>query len=374
MFIIDTERNRISKIESTIFSELGFKEREHLQEWIASNPDCLNEELLIIQKEFNGFKDTKERLDLLAVDKQGNLVVIENKMDDTGRDVAWQVLKYAAYCSTLNSAQIIEIYDTFLKRSGSQDSAEESLEDFLESEDFRERLNSGNTQRIMMVAGNFRKEVTSTVLWLLNYGIRVQCFKATPYKLEDQIFINFEQIIPIKEAEEYTISMAKKSREEVGAQEELKEKQKKRFEFWSNYLEEINKVCKLYQNVSPGKDQWISAGSGISNVAYATVVTADTIRLELGMLSKSREENKNVFDRLSENRDAIEEKFGKPLIWERLDNNKMSRIKYEKTGVSYLNQEDWPEIFEFTKDVLPKLESAIKPHLIKIRQKLKNRY
>ena len=374
MFIIDTERNRISKIESTIFSELGFKEREHLQEWIASNPDCLTEELLIIQKEFNGFKDTKERLDLLAVDKQGNLVVIENKMDDTGRDVAWQVLKYAAYCSTLNSAQIIEIYDTFLKRSGSQDSAEESLEDFLESEDFRERLNSGNTQRIMMVAGNFRKEVTSTVLWLLNYGIRVQCFKATPYKLEDQIFINFEQIIPIKEAEEYTISMAKKSREEVGAQEELKEKQKKRFEFWSNYLEEINKVCKLYQNVSPGKDQWISAGSGISNVAYATVVTADTIRLELGMLSKSREENKNVFDRLSENRDAIEEKFGNPLIWERLDNNKMSRIKYEKIGVSYLNQEDWPEIFEFTKDVLPKFESAIKPHLIKIRQKLKNRY
>ncbi len=374
MFIIDKERNRILKIESTTFSKLGFKEREHLQEWIANYPDCLNEELLIIQKEFDGFNDTNERLDLLAVDKQGNLVVIENKMDDTGRDVAWQVLKYAAYCSTFNSAQIIEVYDKYLRRIGSQESAEELLQDFLESEDFRERLNSGNTQRIMMVAGNFRKEVTSTVLWLLNYGIRVQCFKATPYKLEDQIFINFEQIIPVKEAEEYTISMAKKSREEVGAQEELKEKQKKRFEFWSNYLEEINKVSKLYQNVSPSKDHWISAGSGMSNVAYATSVTADTIRLELGMLSKSREENKNVFDRLLESREAIEEKFGKPLIWERLDDKKMSRIKYEKTGVSYLNQEDWPEIFEFTKEVLPKFESAIKPYLNKIRQKLKNRY
>jgi len=371
MFIIDKEKNRILKIESTTFSKLGFKEREHLQEWIANNPDCLNEELLIIQKEFDGFNDTNERLDLLAVDKQGNLVVIENKMDDTGRDVAWQVLKYAAYCSTLNSSQIIEIYDKYLKRIGSQDSAEDSLGKYLESEDIRERLNSGNTQRIMLVAGNFRKEVTSTVLWLLNYGIRVQCFKATPYKLEDQTFINFEQIIPVKEAEEYTISMAKKSREEVGAQEELKEKQKKRFEFWSNYLEEINKVSKLFQNISPGKDQWISAGSGLGFAGYSTVITAESIRIELSIVGKSRDDNKMVYDKLHENRATIEEKFGKPLVWERLDDKKMSRIKCEKTGVSYLNQEDWPEIFEFTKEVLPKFESAIKPHLNKIRQKLK---
>jgi RecB family endonuclease NucS len=51
---------------------------------------------LIIQKEFDGFNDTKERLDLLALDKQGNLVIIENKLDDSGKDVTWQVIKYAS--------------------------------------------------------------------------------------------------------------------------------------------------------------------------------------------------------------------------------------------------------------------------------------
>ena len=96
MYIINKETNRIEKIESTTFKQLGFKEREHLQEWIANNPSCLNEDLLIIQKEFDGFYDTSERLDLLALDKQGNLVIIENKLDDTGRDVTWQVLKYYA--------------------------------------------------------------------------------------------------------------------------------------------------------------------------------------------------------------------------------------------------------------------------------------
>lgn len=56
-----------------------------MQEWIANNPESLDEELLIIQKEFDGFNDTNERLDLLALDKQGNLVVIENKLDDRER-------------------------------------------------------------------------------------------------------------------------------------------------------------------------------------------------------------------------------------------------------------------------------------------------
>ena len=78
MYLIDREKNRISRLEEKTFSELKFKEREHLQEWIANNPSSLGEELLIIQKEFSGFGETNERLDLLALDKVGNLVIIEN--------------------------------------------------------------------------------------------------------------------------------------------------------------------------------------------------------------------------------------------------------------------------------------------------------
>ncbi len=93
MFQINRADNRLTKIEEKTFSELQFREREHLQEWLARMPEALGEELLIIQKEFDGFDDTRERLDLLALDKSGQLVVIENKLDDTGRDVVWQALK-----------------------------------------------------------------------------------------------------------------------------------------------------------------------------------------------------------------------------------------------------------------------------------------
>lgn len=43
-------------------------------------------------------------------------------------------------------------------------------------------LNTGNDQRIIMVAAQFRKEVTSTALWLLSHRIQLKCFKATPFK------------------------------------------------------------------------------------------------------------------------------------------------------------------------------------------------
>ena len=113
MYRINKSDNNITKLEERLFSDIGVREREHLQEWIAKNPDVLGEELLIIQKEFQGFNDTKERLDLLALDKDGGIVVIENKLDDTGRDVVWQALKYTSYCSTLQmnkSSRYIKIF------------------------------------------------------------------------------------------------------------------------------------------------------------------------------------------------------------------------------------------------------------------------
>ena len=190
MFVIDKKTNRITTIKPRKFSDLGFKERENLQEWLEYNTVAFGEELLFIQKEFDGFDDTKERLDLLALDKQGNIVVIENKLDDSGRDVTWQVLKYASYCSSLTKQQIRNIYQEYLDKNSINESSEMNIADFLDVEDFDEaQLNQ--TQRIILVSGDYRKEVTSTVLWLLNnYNLKIQCFKATPYSFEEQIFLN----------------------------------------------------------------------------------------------------------------------------------------------------------------------------------------
>ena len=159
MFHVDRSTNRITRLDARSFSDLGLRERVDLQEWLAGTPEALGEELLIIQKEFDGFADTRERLDLLALDKDGKLVIIENKLDDSGRDVVWQVIKYAAYCSNLNKTEIVEIFQRYLDRRSTGESAETKICDFLDEDSLEEVvLNAGNDQRVMLIAGNFRKD------------------------------------------------------------------------------------------------------------------------------------------------------------------------------------------------------------------------
>ena len=165
VFQVKLPENRLLRLEQATFGDLGFKERDHLQEWLAHTPDALGEELLIIQKEFDGFADTRERLDLLALDKDGRVVVIENKLDDSGRDVVWQSLKYASYCSSLKKSEIIEIYQKYLDKQPDEGEAGANLREFFEVEDLEEVvLNAGNEQRVVMIAASFRPEVTSTAL------------------------------------------------------------------------------------------------------------------------------------------------------------------------------------------------------------------
>lgn len=372
MFVIDKENNKIKKIEPKTFTELGFRERKNLQEWLESNPEALGEELLIIQKEFDGFNDTRERLDLLAIDKQGNLVVIENKLDDSGRDVTWQVLKYASYCSSLTKQQIKDIFQEYIDKKGIEENAEDIISEFLDVEDFSE-VQLNQTQRIVLVSGKYRKEVTSTVLWLLTkYNLKIQCFKATPYKYDNKFFLNIEQIIPVKEVEDYTIKMAEKAKDEQNTQEELKTRHKLRLEFWKKLLPIINAKSNLFSNISPSKDNWISAGTGISGVGYNFVISKNYARTEVYMYKSNKEENKFIFDKLLEKKDEIESITGK-LVWERLDNKKASRIKQEIQGVSLYEKEDWEKMINFMINSMIKIEEGFKKHLKRINNELKNR-
>ena len=88
---------------------LGIRERRDIQEWVAANPSILGENLMVITKEFSGFDRTNERLDLLAVDKDGKLVVIELKRDDSGTDVHWQAIKYASYLDRTEADSIVSM-------------------------------------------------------------------------------------------------------------------------------------------------------------------------------------------------------------------------------------------------------------------------
>jgi len=363
MYVLDKETNKIKKIKSKLFHDFGFKEREHLQEWIANYPECLGEELLIIQKEFNGFSDTNERLDLLALDKSGTLVVIENKLDDTGKDVTWQALKYVSYCSTLTKQQIKEIYQAYLDKSSLKQKAEENIVEFFNGKLFSEISLNEIDQRMILVAGKFRKEVTSTVMWMLNHGIKAQCFKVTPYEFDNQVLLEMDQIIPVKEAEDYIIKIADKTREEKVVKEINQDIYELRKVFWAELLEKFNALSSQYRNVNVGFDNWLSSGSGVSGAPFSFVVTKGYSSVDISINKGTQQENKKIFDQLFSQKETIENTYGSKLIWERLDEKKSCRIMDKMFNVDITNRDDWDKIKEFLCDAMIKFEKALKEPL-----------
>lgn len=345
MYIFDKESNRLINAEPTTFKEQKLKERQHLQEWIAKSPEVLGEPLLIIQKEFDGFDQTHERLDLLALDKNGRLVVIENKLDDSGKDVTWQAIKYASYCSSLSQGDIIDIYASYMAKS--KEEAKELILSFFEIEELDDiELNPENTQRMIFVAANFRKEVTSSVIWLRNFGIDINCIKVSPYMYNGKLMVEFDQIIPIKEAEEYTIKMAEKKKVDTQNAEIKKRKENDRSAFWKKFIEYNESVNGKYASSSGTTDFWLGKGGlNLSGVNVNIIISNQACRAEIYINTGSKEENKKIFDFLYKHKDKVEAKMG-TLSWERLDDKVSCRI-CKRENLSFRLEEDQQKIFDF---------------------------
>ncbi len=324
IYKVNQEENSISEIIPSKFGDLKIRERAHLQEWIAGNPDVFGEELLIIQKEFDGFNETSERLDLLALDKEGNLIIIENKLDDSGRNVVWQALKYVSYCSTLTTEQILNIYDKYLQSNLSIEieDATSYIMEFLGIEDEEQLLLNNGDQRIIFVANDFRKEVTSTVLWLLNHDIQIQCFRAVPFSYGNDILLQFEQIIPLPETERFMIEIKEKEKEKKAKGDKHSETKKLLIDFWSKFQEDLKKNNIHWLDSVSVRPRWYTGfgrGAGSFNFCFGK----NEVRVELYF---SSDQEKKYFDSVINRKDEVENIIP-GIIWQRMSAKKASRIK-----------------------------------------------
>ena len=371
MFKVDREANRLVQIDERRFSDLKLNERDHLQEWLVHTPEALGEELLIIQKEFDGFEDTRERLDLLALDKEGRVVVIENKLDDSGRDVVWQALKYVAYCSSLKKAEIVEIYQKYLDRWFNGENAVTNLCEFLEVADLDDIvLNEGNEQRLVLVAANFRKEVTSTVLWLIGHGIRAQCFRIVPYGFGQEVLIDLQQIIPTPESADYMIGMADKESEEKFGKRKRKKSEELKQAFWAKTLAELRSLgISRYENISPSKKPWLASATGVPGCGYNLAFSKNLARVELYLGSTRADKNKWIFDQLVQERKSVEDRFGAELDWQRLDDKKSSRICIQHP-FDIGDESSWPVMIEWLCTHINKLEEAFSEPLDRLNREM----
>ncbi|WP_197050601.1 endonuclease NucS domain-containing protein [Methanobacterium sp. SMA-27] len=229
-------------IDESEFSKFGIEERKHMEEWITKYPQILGEELLTITTEYDKFDKTSNRLDILAVDKKGKIVVIELKRDVADRFVDLQAIHYASYCSNLNLEQVVDMMAEY--KDESKEDMESELKEFISNEDFED---FDNQPRIMLVANDFREETLAAVLWLRGNDIDLTCIKLEPYKIENKIAIKPEIIMPLPEAKDFIIqveqkskSFTKKYQRRISLEEFLKSLDQQNKEFFEDLIEFVN--------------------------------------------------------------------------------------------------------------------------------------
>ncbi len=85
---------------------------KELHEFLVRDPSLLGERLLVIGSEV--LTPYGKRLDLLAIDAEGNLHLLELKRDKTPREVVAQILDYGSWASTLSRDEILDIAERHL--------------------------------------------------------------------------------------------------------------------------------------------------------------------------------------------------------------------------------------------------------------------
>lgn len=203
--------------------QAGYTENE-VRDLVASEIGNFFPDLKTIATEFSRWEDSSRRVDILAIDSNGNLCVIEFKRDNDAAHAELQALRYAAMLSVLSIKDLVHAGFNYRKKADtaiSEETWKTELLDFL-GETNLEEIELPAVPRIILVSSQFNKEITTTVLWLNKQfgtseedgsGVNIMCVEVGVYEVNGQRMLHFDQIIPIPQAEEYQVKARAKEKE-----------------------------------------------------------------------------------------------------------------------------------------------------------------
>lgn len=212
MPLYEINNNELKPLVSTRFQDQNLWERRDLQRLFKANISVIDPDILVIAEEFGEWSEGNRRIDLLAIDKDANLVVIELKRTEDGGHMELQAIRYAAMVANMTWDLVVSVFERFLSDNEIDLDAESRICEFLgwdkpHQDDFAQNV------RIILAAADFSKEITTSVLWLNERELDIYCIRLSLHKIDEKLVLNAEQIIPLPEAEGYQIAVREKKRE-----------------------------------------------------------------------------------------------------------------------------------------------------------------
>lgn len=188
MLLWTVENGRLAEL-----TKAPLDNEERLEQWIANDISLLGLNVLIIGRQSR--TPSGGRIDLLAIDQQGDLVLLELKRDRTPREVVAQALDYASWVAGLLPLQIEELAQKYLKKplgEGFQERFKTSLPEVI-----------NNDHRIVIVAAELDESSERIVQYLsTRHSLNINVVFFTCFRQGKKEFVGRAWLIDPEEVEQ----------------------------------------------------------------------------------------------------------------------------------------------------------------------------
>lgn len=305
----------IGKLEEVDIRELWKHEQYDFSEWLSKkeNIENLNDILGLTLVDIS--KETyvgSYRCDLFAKDETtGTKVIIENQLEMSNHDHLGKIITYA----------------------------------------------SGLDAKVVVwIVKEAREEHRSAIEWLnnnTNSNINFFLIEIHAYKIGNSDSAPMFQVI--EEPNDFI-----KNNKSTNSNDTMNKSQSQRLEFWNQFNDVLVERGKPFNIRKATTDHWYSVAIGTSDAHIdITLVNKDfVIGVELYIT-----DNKELFDKLYQRKDEIENDIGLKLDWRRLNKSKASRIVTFINGLNFDDHGNYNELMNKTIDLAVLMRDTFKKYI-----------
>ena len=202
----------------------SFLREEDLEREIVHCPALLGEELLVLGSQLAEFAEDRDRLDVLMLDRDGELVLVELKVSDNFRVTDLQALAYAGAYASASTEDLARTFQKTLSRTESRDvpvdEAVRRIVDWVSDIDEFAEWTPSQRVRIKLVAPSFPQRVLTTVKWLSDvYAMPVEAIRVQMFELEAgrTRHLSFERLLPMPTDDQFGMTLRQSQQRPLAA-------------------------------------------------------------------------------------------------------------------------------------------------------------
>jgi len=306
--------NKLGRIKKVDLRKAWVHEAHHFTQWLSEeeNLSLLSDEigidLKLIQTEASV---GKFNVDILAEEENtGRKIIIENQLEITNHDHLGKIITYA---SGLDAEIIVWIVE------------------------------------------DVRDEHKQAIDWLNEHtdeNINFFAIKMELWQIGDSPFAPKFQIVSKPN------DWAKAIKKSVG-QGNLTETKVMQLDFWSRFIEYSRKAKSKLRLRKPSPQHWydISMGNSHSNISLTVNTQDNTIGCGVYI-----SDDKDLYDKLFENKEKIEAELGLKPLWQRLDGKKASRIKLANEA-NFADTDQWEKYFVWLEETATLVQKVFSKYI-----------